>query len=150
MKSFCVYSCTLVTVLFSSVALSQEKTGANTVQDNAGSNDKLSVWSVPAEQKVRPDDRVESSNLVWSAANKKISVAGAGNEHVPFQVVITSPVPPGRRPQAPGGFFITASDLKSKEGKIVPKNQVNLYLQHYIMLYGKSSSIGETGYWPDA
>jgi hypothetical protein len=150
MRTRSAYLLTLLFLIVAVAAFGQEKTGANDVKDNAGGTEKLSVWSVPAEQKVRPDDRMEASNLVWSAANKKISVAGAGNEHVPFQVVITSPVPPGRRPPPATGFFITASELKSKEGKIIPKSQVNLYLQHYIMLYGKSSAVGATGYWPDA
>jgi hypothetical protein len=112
--------------------------------------DSVKIWAVPAEQKVRPGDRVESSNLVWSAENKKITVAGAGNEHVPFQVVITTPVPEGWRPKAPDGFFVTASDLTSVQGKTIPQKQISLYLEHYIMLFAKSSPIGATGYWPDA
>jgi hypothetical protein len=112
--------------------------------------DKIAVWAVPAEQKIRPNDRAEGNNLVWSKEKKKIIIAGAGNEHVPFQVVLTVPVPAGRKPKAPEGFFITASNLTSKQGKTILQSQINFYLEHYIMLYGKSSSIGETGYWPDA
>ncbi len=114
----------------------------------AGEN--LTVWAVPAEQKVRPDDGVEVDNLIWSKEKKKINVAGAGNEHVPFQVVISTPVPAGHRPQAPGGFFIKASNLTSKQGKTIPQAQISFYLEHYIMLSGVSSPIGATGYWPDA
>lgn len=110
----------------------------------------IKVWAVPAEQKVRPKDRVENSNLVWSGENKKITVAGAGNEHVPFQVVITAPVPEGWKPKAPGGFFITVTDLKSSSGKLIPQKQVSLFLEHYIQIYAISSPIGATGYWPDA
>ncbi|HEY7159844.1 MAG TPA: glycoside hydrolase domain-containing protein, partial [Acidobacteriota bacterium] len=128
----------------------QEKTGANDIYANVVSSDTLSIWAVPAEQKVRPDDRIEPENLIWSRAKKKITVAGAGNEHVPFQVVITNPVPPGRKPQAPGGFFIKSSILTNKEGKTIPGAEVRFYLEHYILLYGKSSPVGATGYWPDA
>jgi hypothetical protein len=113
-------------------------------------NGDVKVWAVPGEQKVRPSDRVESSNLIWSAENKKITVAGAGNEHVPFQVVITTAVPGGWRPKAPDGFFITASDLTSAEGKTIPQEQIGLFLEHYIQIYAVSSPIGATGYWPDA
>jgi hypothetical protein len=108
------------------------------------------VWVVPAEQKVRPKDKAETSNLVWSAEKKQITVAGAGNEHVPFQVVISAPVPEGWRPKAPDGFFITASDLKSSDGKIIPQKQISLFLEHYIQIYAMSSPVGATGYWPDA
>ncbi|HBH85732.1 MAG: hypothetical protein A2X05_11935 [Bacteroidetes bacterium GWE2_41_25] len=110
----------------------------------------VKVWAVPGEQKVRPNDRVETNNLVWSGEKKRIKVAGAGNEHVPFQVVITTPVPPGWRPKAPDGFFVIASDLKSAEGKIIPQKQVNLFLEHYIQIYAISSPVGAKGLWPDA
>jgi hypothetical protein len=110
----------------------------------------IKVWAVPAEQKIRPKDRVEGSNLVWSAEKKQITVSGAGNEHVAFQVVITAPVPEGWRPKAPGGFFVTASDLRSADGKIIPLKQVGLFLEHYIQIYAISSPVGATGYWPDA
>ncbi len=114
------------------------------------SNDDVKVWVVPAEQKVRPADKIETSNLVWSGEKNMITVSGAGNEHVPFQVVITAPVPAGWKPKAPDGFFIVASDLKSSAGKIIPGNQISLYLEHYIQVYAISSPMGATGYWPDA
>lgn len=123
--------------------------GLSYSKETAADSD-IKVWAVPAEQKVRPQDKPETSNLVWSGEKKQISVAGAGNEHVPFQVVITAPVPEGWRPKAPGGFFVTASDLTSPDGKIIPQKQVNLFLEHYIQIYAKSSPIGATGYWPDA
>ncbi len=110
----------------------------------------VKIWAVPAEQKVRPDARVEKSNLVWSEPDKKVSVAGAANEHVAFQVVITTPVPPGWRPKAPDGFFITATELTSAQGKKIEQKQINLYLEHYVLIYAISSPVGATGYWPDA
>jgi hypothetical protein len=113
-------------------------------------SDEIKIWAVPGEQKVRPADIPEKSNLVWSADKKTIKVSGAGNEHVPFQVVISTPVPPGWRPKAPDGFFIKVSDLKSAKGNIIPQKQIGLFLEHYIQIYAKSSPIGATGYWPDA
>src|SRR5690554_1545338 len=68
------------------------KTGALDDGGQDSGTSKLTVWAVPAEQKVRPDDGIETSNLVWSAENNEIKVAGAANEHVPFQVVITTSV----------------------------------------------------------
>jgi hypothetical protein len=133
-----------------SYIFAQQKTGANTDQPNAANVGKQSVWVVPAEQKVRPDDKEEEKNIIWSRATNKIIVSGARNEHVPFQVVVSVPVPPGRRPKAPTGLFITGSDLKSQDGKTIPKSQVSFFLEHYIMLYAKSGPIGQTGYWPDA
>jgi len=36
------------------------------------------------------------------------------------------------------------------DGKVISEAQVSFYLEHYIMLYGKSGPVGATGYWPDA
>ncbi len=144
-----IFLCLLL--IFEERVLGQANTGANEIKDNKViAGDTLTIWAVPAEQKVRPSDRVETNNPIWSKENKKIKVAGAGNEHVPFQVVITVPVPAGRKPKAPAGFFIKSSDFTSKQGKKISQSQISFFLEHYIMLYAKSSPIGETGYWPDA
>jgi hypothetical protein len=87
---------------------------------------------------------------VWDGQKKLVKVSGAGNEHVPFQVVITTAVPPGWRPKAPDGFYVTASELKSPKGSTIPVDNVNLFMEHYILIYAISSPIGATGYWPDA
>ncbi len=157
-----LYSCKSIVLkttifLFGFIAISigsfgQVQTGA--LDDGAVSKSEdvaISVWAAPAEQKVRPEDRVETSNLVWTKEEKKITVAGAGNEHVPFQVVITTSVSGSpRQVKAPNGFFIEVSDLISDQGNKISKENVNFYLQHYIMLYATSSPVGATGYWPDA
>jgi len=138
-------------LIFEERVLGQANTGANEIKDNKViAGDTLTIWAVPAEQKVRASDRVETNNPIWSKEKKKIIVSGAGNEHVPFQVVITVPVPAGRKPKAPAGFFIKSSDFTSKQGKKISQSQISFFLEHYIMLYAKSSPIGETGYWPDA
>jgi hypothetical protein len=133
-----------VTFLFFAVSILSGKAQMTELKEN------VQVWAVPAEQKVRPKDKPETSNLVWSSEKKQITVAGAGNEHVPFQVVITAPVPEGWRPKAPDGFFITVTDLTSSGGKVIPQKQVSLFLEHYIQIYAISSPIGAIGYWPDA
>ena len=127
------------------------RTGANNngVQNGTTENN-LTIWAVPAEQKIRPDDRIETKNLIWSKEKNILKVAGAGNEHVPFQIVITDPLPAGRNPRPAAGFFIKASDLVSKQGKRIPENRINFYLEHFMMLTGKSGVTGATGYWPDA
>lgn len=125
------------------------KSGAAGDQTQTAVDQKAVIWAVPAEQKVRPDDRPETSNLVWNDDEKKIRVAGARNEHVPFQVVITAPVPAKRGPAA-DGFFIESTPLSSVQGKTIGTEHVQFYLEHYIFLDGKSSEVGATGYWPDA
>lgn len=148
--AFCIFLVTFCVLHWQHSLAQIAKSGAAGDQTQEAFDQKTVVWAAPAEQKIRPDDREETSNLVWSKTDKKIRVAGAGNEHVPFQVVITTPVPPGHRPKAPGGFFIEASSLTSPQGKVIDKKQIKLFLEHYIMLYAKSSPVGATGYWPDA
>ncbi len=110
---------------------------------------KVDVWAVPSIQKVRPDDPVETTNLVWSQRAKTVSLAGAKNEHVPFQVVISTPPPPTRHDPAAGGFFAEVSELVSSQDRI-PKDHIRLYVEHVVLCYAKSSPVGGTGFWPDA
>lgn len=129
------------------------QTGAidDVVEDVSSNKQEIAVWAVPAEQKVRPEDRVEVENLIWSDKEKVINVAGAGNEHVPFQVVITTSVKGSPREiEVPNGFMIQVSDLISEQGNTIKKEYINCYLEHYIMLCGTSGPVGATGYWPDA
>lgn len=148
-KFLFILLCAVLLLSFSMSTYGQRaQTGA--IDDKQVSVDaKLEVWAVPAEQKVRPDDRTETNNLVWTKSERKIRLAGAGNEHVPFQVVITAPVPPRNSPAAKG-FFIEASSLSAGQRNNIAKEQIKFYLQHYILLDAKSSPVGETGYWPDA
>jgi len=114
-----------------------------------GQAPSVEVWAVPSVAKVRPDDRVQGHNLVWDKSTKTISIAGAKNEHVPFQIVITVSPPSDSHHPAASGFFEEASDLVSGVNRLA-RDQVKLYFEHVILCPGKSSSIGETGFWPDA
>jgi hypothetical protein len=113
------------------------------------SRDEATVWAVPAVQKVRPEDQPETDNLVWSAAGKTISIAGAGNEHVPFQIVVSTPPPPTRYDKPAGGFFVSVGDLASENGRI-DRSNIRVFVEHVVLCYAKSSPVGGTGFWPDA
>jgi len=77
-----------------------------------------------------------------------VSVAGAKNEHIPFQVVLSAPLPD--KLDAPlSGFWVEAGDLRSEAGRI-PSQNAKLYFEHSILCYGKSGPVDETGFWPDA
>src|SRR5581483_336837 len=106
------------------------------------------VWAVPSVYKVRPEEPAQSGNVVWNRESRTITVAGAKNEHVPFQVVVSVP-PFDKHGDPPSGFFVEAGELRSRAASI-PRENVKLYLEHYILCYGKSGPIGETGFWPDA
>ncbi|HWJ29194.1 MAG TPA: hypothetical protein VNS32_21825, partial [Flavisolibacter sp.] len=70
----------IIALIFSQslISFAQQKTGANTETSVSSSNDTLAVWAAPAEQKVKPSDKVELANVVWSKSNRKVNVAGAG------------------------------------------------------------------------
>lgn len=110
---------------------------------------QVEVWAAPSVYKVRPEARPQSSNLVWDGRTKTVSLAGAKNEHVPFQVVISAPPPPSRHQAPAGGFLVEAGDLTSGAARI-PSHRIRLYLEHVVLCYAKSSPVGETGFWPDA
>lgn len=110
---------------------------------------QIEVWAAPATYKVRPDDSPQSSNLVWDAASRTVSIASARNEHVPFQLIITAPPPPNRYVPAASGFWVEATDLVSPAGSI-PREQIRLFLVHYVLCSAPSSPVGSAGFWPDA
>ena len=109
----------------------------------------VEVWAAPSAAKIRPDDRVEARNLVWNQRTRTVSVAGAKNEHIPFQLVITVPPPPERSHPPASGFFVEAGDLASGDNRL-SKEHVKLYFEHVILCPAKSSPVGATGFWPDA
>jgi hypothetical protein len=109
----------------------------------------VEVWATPGIYKVRPDERPQASNLAWDRKTKTISISGAKNEHIPFQVIVTAPPPPTRYERAASGFFVEASDLVSQNARIA-RDRLRLYFEHTILCYGKSSPAGGTGFWPDA
>jgi len=108
----------------------------------------IEVWAVPSVYRVRPNEPAQAVNLVWDNTSKTISIAGAKNEHIPFQVVISAPLP--AKTDAPlSGLWVEAGDLRSEAGQILSEN-VKLYFEHSILCFGKSGPVGETGFWPDA
>lgn len=108
----------------------------------------VEFWAVPSVYKVRPNEPVQAGNLVWDRQSKTISVAGAKNQHIPFQVVISVP-PSNPHAEPASGFFVEVDDLHSETGRI-PHANVKLYFEHSVLCYGKSGPAGETGFWPDA
>jgi len=111
--------------------------------------DRAEVWAVPSIQKVRHQDPIEASNLVWNGKEKLVSLAGARGEHVPFQLIISLEPPPNQYIPPADGFWIEMQDLVSPKARI-GQDQLSLYFEHQVLCYGKSSPIGDTGFWPDA
>ncbi len=109
----------------------------------------IEVWAVPSIYKVRPDEPAQTRNAVWDSSSRTVTMAGAKNEHVPFQVVISTPPPRTRNDPAASGFFVAATDLTAGNSRI-PAAAVKLYVEHEILCSSPSSPAGGTGFWPDA
>jgi hypothetical protein len=45
----------------------------------------VKIWAVPGEQKVRPADPAENSNLVWSGADKRYRLPEPAMSMSPFR-----------------------------------------------------------------
>ena len=109
----------------------------------------VEVWAVPSVYKVRPDEPAQNRNLVWDKSTKTVSLAGAKNQHVSFQMVISVPKPTDEHHPAASGFFVEAGKLVSGKGQI-PAADVKLYFEHVVFCYGASGPVGGTGFLPDA
>ena len=112
---------------------------------------KSSIWAAPAEQKIRRDAPIEKTNLIWSDETNTIKIFGAGNENVPFQIIIsTKSGTKSQQEEKTNGFEIAISDLTSEDDNKILEKNFNLYLEHYIWISSESSPAGAVGYWPDA
>ncbi len=72
----------------------------------------VEVWAVPSVYKVRPDEPAQNRNLVWDKSTKTVSIAGAKNQHVAFQVVVSVPKSANEHQPAASGFFLEAGKLE--------------------------------------
>ena len=109
----------------------------------------VEVWAVPSIYKVRPDESAQVRNAVWQKQTRTVAIAGAKNEHIPFQIVVSAPKRLSRYDPPAAGFFVEVSDLVSPTARI-GRERVKLYFEHVILCPGKSSAVGATGLWPDA
>jgi hypothetical protein len=80
------------------------------------------------------DFRYERKNLAWDAANRRITLAGARNEFVSFQLQIRGPAK---------GVEVTCSDLKGP-GIIRAGDDIEIFKQWYLRVNTNSSNRDST------
>jgi hypothetical protein len=68
-KKFRTIACIVFSCLLYSIALGQQKTGANTESSSAASHDTLSVWAVPQNKKYVP--MIKLKQPISSGQNQK-------------------------------------------------------------------------------
>ena len=106
-----------------------------------GGETKVKIWSAYALEKIMRDDVYETSSpaaLVYEMAKNEVEGA---------QFIITP-----EEGSKVDEFNVTVSDLKNTGGKIIPREDVNIYLQKYINVTNKMSTdpSAHAGFTPDA
>jgi hypothetical protein len=92
------------------------------------------VWCVGESTKVKPGDPPQERNLTWNGATKTVTLGSARNEYVAFQIAI--------RGAQEGGADITvvADDLKGAGSAVIPRANVDLFVEHYLTVKTTSRS----------
>jgi hypothetical protein len=100
------------------------------------------TWVAPSLVRIGKTDRPNNQ--------KNISLYAARGEYESFQIIVTAP------PSELKNVNIVVSDLRSPSGKVIPKQQITLYREHYVQvrqpstIYGGQTnpSLG-AGWYPD-
>jgi hypothetical protein len=97
----------------------------------------MRVYTTDGLTRVRPNDRPLSTPTA--------AIRAARNEYEPFQVVVRA----DRR--ALTGVRVLASDLRTRDGRVIPRTNITLYREHYVRVRHPSPRSREgAGWYPDA
>ena len=104
---------------------------------------KFTIWASGDSLKIRPDTSFQSNNHHWSAGTANVSIKGAANEWVAFQLIL-------RADREASGVGVEIDDLVSGKNRI-SRNDIHLYREHYIRVTTATDRNGSTGkgYYPD-
>ncbi|MFB3892302.1 MAG: glycoside hydrolase domain-containing protein [Phycisphaerae bacterium] len=84
------------------------------------------VWCVGESAKVKPADAPQATNLIWTGADKMVKLGSARNEYVAFQIGV----------RAASGELkdvtIDAGDLAGPAGAVIPKANIDMFVEHYL------------------
>ena len=135
-------ACVLVVLLVVLVPV----TGYSPTLGSAGSG-AMSVWVAPDCLKVKRGDPAGGASHIWSPGDNRVTLKGARNEYLAFQLIINAS-------STLGGVNVLASDLVGSPATISSAN-ISLFREHYLQvtepstsMYGNPSSDG-TGWYPD-
>jgi len=131
-----VYLAALLTALFVVASLAP-----------VGGSGAVDVWVAPDCLKVKRDDPAQGGCHIWSPESNKITLKGARNEYLAFQLIVHASY-------SLSGVGVSASDLVGPSATI-SSNDISLFREHYLQvtepstsMYGDPSSDG-TGWYPD-
>ena len=98
----------------------------------------IKIWATGDSLKVRPRSSYQSSNHHWEADSSLVSLKGAGNEWVAFQLVVRAEKPLRE-------VTVTVGDLINGNGDRIDRNNIRLYLEHFITVTAPTDRNGSTG-----
>ena len=92
------------------------------------------VWYAGESTKIKPGDEPKAANLVWSGTSRTVTLGAARNEYVAFQIAV----------RAGDGelkdVIVEAGDLTGPGGAVLPKANVDLFVEHYLNVTVSSRS----------
>jgi hypothetical protein len=104
---------------------------------------QITVWATGDSLQVFPDTPGQDGNHHWDGPAGAVSVSGAANEWVAFQIVLFSDL-------TAEGIEVEVSGLTAGDHRIGPEN-LHLFRQHYVRVKNPTPRRGTTGpgYYPD-
>lgn len=105
---------------------------------------EIPVWATSDSVKIFKDSPNEEKNIVWAAKDDLVSIKGARNETVAFQLVING------QDNGLSEVTVIPSALRHSDGiNAIPIESYDLFLEWYTLSKIKKGS-DETKYYPDA
>ena len=104
---------------------------------------RITVWATGDSLQVFPDTPVQEGNHHWDGSAGVVTVSGAANEWVAFQIVLRSDLTADR-------VGVEIDGLKGGGRRIGPEN-IRLFRQHYVRVKEPTPRRGSTGggFYPD-
>lgn len=96
---------------------------------------KMLLWAIDDSVKIKPSDLIQEKNYIWDSATKTVSICGARNEYVAFQLVINA------EGQNISGVGIGKTDLAGTGQTIINKANIQLFREHYLKVTEPSTSM---------
>ena len=84
------------------------------------------VWCVGESTKIKPGDAPQERNLTWNGQNTTVTLGSARNEYVAFQIGVRAVDSELK------DVTVEAADLKGPMNAVIPKDNVDLFVEHYL------------------
>lgn len=121
------------TLYFDNMRLEKEIIQKTEQESEGSSVRKTLVWAVDDCIKIRPEDSYQEQNYIWNGITKTVTIYGAKNEYVAFQLVVKAGA------QELKDVNVKKSDLVGPS--IIDKSNIQLFREHYLKVTEPSTSM---------